>query len=235
MKKTMLWLIALSVLVLIVPLAVVGQDAEPMIEIVPPYGEIVSEPTEEIWFVAPFTRECVALGPMTCMLVKQNPEDEWQNFFDRIENFAYSEGFSYELRVMVVQLNNVPPDASARFVQLVEIISKTAAHPLIGRTWQLETMNGEAIPTDAGITIRFADDGSVGGSGGCNNYGGAYTLDDTQLSVEELFSTLMACENMEQESTFLDLLHLATSYQINGSQLLLMNAEGELILGFRVS
>ncbi len=44
------------------------------------------------------------------------------------------------------------------------------------------------------ITATFNPDGTVNGSGGCNNYTGGYTLAGDQISVGPLASTMMFCE-----------------------------------------
>lgn len=227
-------LLPITILILAFAIVVSGQDDD-MIEIVPPYGEIVGEPTEETWLVAHFTRDCVGVGPMTCMQVKQSAEDSWQNFYGNIANFAYVEGFAYELRVINAELTDVPADASTRFIQLVEIMSKHPVNPVLGREWLLETMNGEALSAETEITLTFAEDDNLNGSGGCNSYFATFTVDDTQVSIGAIGSTRMMCAaGMETETTYFATLEQATTYYIDGSQLTLMNDAGDTLLVFTV-
>jgi heat shock protein HslJ len=233
MKKLTIGLIVLSVFILIFSGAVSGQDNGRMIEITPPYGEVVGEPIEQIWFVAHFTHDCMGVGPAICMQIKQNAEDEWQNYFGNIVNFAYVEGFSYELRVVVAELTNVPADASSQFVQLVEIMSKRSVNAVVGRDWHLQNINGEGVPSDVTITLTIAADGNINGSGGCNNYFASYELVETQISIGAIGATRMACaEGMDLEMNYLTTLEQVTAYTVDSSQLMLMNAAGEVVLTF---
>jgi heat shock protein HslJ len=101
------------------------------------------------------------------------------------------------------------------------------ATPIIGTEWTLVSLNGADV-TGSAPTLTLNEDGSLGGSGGCNRYGGSYTLADGKLSVSALFSTMMACAEpiMRQETAFLNALEAATVARVEGSQLIL---EGENI------
>ncbi|GAA5511509.1 hypothetical protein Dcar01_00220 [Deinococcus carri] len=69
--------------------------------------------------------------------------------------------------------------------------ANTAA--LEGR-YTLATVNGEAAPRTAQPITLFFQGGRIGGSDGCNGFGGGYTLDGSRLLlVGPLASTLRAC------------------------------------------
>jgi heat shock protein HslJ len=113
--------------------------------------------------------------------------------------------------------------------------------PLIGTTWTLDTIGGDggtvsSVIAGTTVTIRFADDGSFGGSSGCNSYGGRYTREGDALHLRDIAATAMACEGpagvMEQEGAVLDLLGRTASFTIVGAQLTLSDAGGALLLGF---
>lgn len=77
--------------------------------------------------VAPFTRECRGMVVMQCMLVKERPEDDWQNFYDAIEGFAFEPGYGYRLRVLKTPVANPPADGSSVAWRLLELLDKTRA------------------------------------------------------------------------------------------------------------
>lgn len=100
--------------------------------------------------------------------------------------------------------------------------------PLEGAAWELVSMSGQPVLESNVPTIKF-ENGNVGGSAGCNSFGGEYEVKGDQLSVGKLMSTLMACaeENVNsQESTYLKLLGEVHSYKIEGSALYLITTDG---------
>ncbi len=113
--------------------------------------------------------------------------------------------------------------------------------PLISITdgeWQLLYFR-EAdmlIPVVEGSTVTLqlnADEGRVGGSTGCNRYGGGYTLEGDTLTFTEMFTTEMACVGeglMEQERAFLDALAAVSRYEIVEGQLVLYYGEEQALV-----
>jgi heat shock protein HslJ len=112
---------------------------------------------------------------------------------------------------------------------------------LTGTTWQLTVYNNgkEAlVSTLAGteITAMFAEDGTLSGSAGCNNYHAAYKVSNDALSIDAPATTRMMCADpegvMEQESAYLALLPGAASYTILGDELEIADAEGNTLLTY---
>ncbi|WP_301665451.1 META domain-containing protein [Methanoculleus frigidifontis] len=110
---------------------------------------------------------------------------------------------------------------------------------LEGPTWELlsYSCNASMVPVISGTTVTATfGNGSVGGSAGCNSYGGAYTVDGSALTVGEIFRTEMYCLEpagvMEQEDRYLDLLGRVAGCQIEGGQLTLVDAGGNATLFF---
>lgn len=64
--------------------------------------------------------------------------------------------------------------------------------PLAGSAWQLQRIDGTAIPAEVNITIAFAD-GQVSGNGGCNSYGGNYQVQSSAITFDQVMMTAMAC------------------------------------------
>jgi heat shock protein HslJ len=110
---------------------------------------------------------------------------------------------------------------------LLLMCSPSCDEPLVleSGTWQLTAITGGPAPMQIPetlpkpITIQFQD-GKVKGHGGCNGYGGNYSASGDQLSVPELISTKMFCQEASNyENAFFQTLQSARSYKINGNQL----------------
>jgi len=88
-----------------------------------------------------------------------------------------------------------------------------------------------AAMTEPAVTATFETDGRFGGSGGCNSYGGTWTLDGQSLTLGEVVSTLMACADnaaMQQETAYFAALRSVTTSQVAGDELTLDYAGGRL-------
>lgn len=109
---------------------------------------------------------------------------------------------------------------------------------LTGTTWILDAASTEAlidevVPETARVTMRFEDDGTAGGSGGCNSFSASYTAnDDGTLSVEPGGMTQMACEEplMRLDAAYVASLGDVSSFEIldEGMGLLLTGGETPL-------
>jgi hypothetical protein len=85
------------------------------------------QPYEIVLFVGPQLVDCVGMGPQTCYLTRESPDEEWTYFYDPIQGFEYETGFEYQLRLKVVPLLDPPADGSAFEYELLEVIQKTPA------------------------------------------------------------------------------------------------------------
>ena len=92
--------------------------------------------------------------------------------------------------------------------------------PLKNTSWVLEAYGepGNLTPALAStdVTLEFGDD-VLSGSAGCNDYGGACTIDGGSLEVSDLANTEMYCMEpgvMEQEEEYLTTLREARSYEV---------------------
>ena len=84
--------------------------------------------SEEITlYVGPELVDCVGVGPQKCMLVKTEPDGEYQYFYDQIQGFEYEEGYTYELLVEVDEVENPPADASSLSYTLIEVVDRQSA------------------------------------------------------------------------------------------------------------
>ena len=103
---------------------------------------------------------------------------------------------------------------------------------LKGTSWVLVEISGQPIVAGSSPTLSFEEE-QAGGNGSCNSFGGEYTLDNGKLTFGPLVSTMMYCEEtMEQESAYLAALQSAAAYQIEDGRLLILDADGVVVLAF---
>ena len=195
---------------------------------------------ETTLYVGPTQVDCVGVGPMTCMLVKTEPDGEYTFFYDQIEGFDYVPGYEYELLVNVEEVANPPADSSSLKYTLIEVVSATEVGPTLeGTPWQMVALADEdGVPLDVlpdvEVTALF-EDGRVSGTDGCNNYAGSYTVDGTSLTVgPELMGTMMACPGpiMDQAAAYTAALTSAASYAIVNNQLRILNESGRTVVTY---
>jgi len=105
--------------------------------------------------------------------------------------------------------------------------------PLTGTRWSLTQLPGQ---TDTGPAITLnLEDARLGGSDGCNSYGGAYTLNAGKITVDKnLVSTMMACPEpiMRRATAYTSALVKAAGYSSDGKTLTLLDAAGGLLAVF---
>ena len=82
------------------------------------------ESGELTMYVGPVLVDCQGEGPQKCMLVRENPTDEYTLFYDQIEGFDYEEGNEYQLVVRQEQVENPPAGGSSIKWTLVREVSK---------------------------------------------------------------------------------------------------------------
>ncbi len=104
--------------------------------------------------------------------------------------------------------------------------------PLAGTHWQLVSIGETAVVEGTSVTLVFADDGSAGGSGGCNTYGASYSVEGGTIAFGDVFSTLMACaeDYMAQEQAYFAALQSATTYTLSADLLVITYGEGETLV-----
>ena len=212
-------------------------------------------------YVAHHPADCVGVGPMECMLVRDTPDGEWQLFYSQIEEFDYEPGYYYELRIRTEDIPDPPADASSIRYILEELVSKTpmsdeagAGADLVIGEWRLSSFSGVVLaeagfdpaPTlerlaarGRGVTIVFLDDGKVGGYSGCNQYTGGYTIEGGHsLSFGPLAGTRKMCPPplMELETLTLKTLEAVEGvYVRDGSTLELLDADGTPLLMYSMA
>jgi heat shock protein HslJ len=101
-----------------------------------------------------------------------------------------------------------------------------SAMSLPGTSWMLAELGGSAPAGGATATLAFGADGTATGNSGCNTFNGSVTLDGSSIDFGALATTRMACPEpgMSLETAFLGGLDGATSWRIDGGQLVLEGA-----------
>jgi heat shock protein HslJ len=99
--------------------------------------------------------------------------------------------------------------------------SGPAGHPLGGTSWSLQSLNRITLGGQA-VILEFSYETEVGGSGGCNTFGGSYQADAATSSItfSNIVSTLMACADEdvgEIEAQYFAALNAATNYSLSGA------------------
>ncbi len=89
-----------------------------------------STPSEgsQTLYVAPSTVECqTEAGAWACLLVKESPDAEWQQFSDSIDGFTYEPGYFYELIVTQRERENAPDDVATTAWELQKVVNQAPA------------------------------------------------------------------------------------------------------------
>lgn len=73
-------------------------------------------------------------------------------------------------------------------------------------------------------------DGKINGNGSCNSFGGKVTGDGNKLSLANIFSTKMYCNEVQSiEDEFFRQLQKVTRYEIKEKKLILFNADNAVL------
>jgi heat shock protein HslJ len=117
--------------------------------------------------------------------------------------------------------------------------------PALAGSWTLGEMGlqgGQApltvFPQPITITITISDPGILAGNGGCNNYGGTYTLTGTSgpfgktISIGPITSNMKYCvDSSVIENSYFQILSNVTSYGIdNNTQLSMRDPLGSTLV-----
>ncbi|MGD8985899.1 MAG: META domain-containing protein, partial [Desulfobacteraceae bacterium] len=110
---------------------------------------------------------------------------------------------------------------------------------LMTRKWALRSLGVKdsqdpLLPRTA-ISLEFAADGKLRGSGGCNRYFAAYEIGPgDSLKIKSIGSTRMACpqEFMDQEMRYFEALQRVSAFRVQNNLLQLFYENGRRVLNF---
>lgn len=119
---------------------------------------------------------------------------------------------------------------AAGFVTACSLGGDNANGGIGGTSWTVVSINGAPTAPDARPTMVFEVDGSLSGSGGCNQYSGSFRTDGDRITVRDLASTMMACEAplMAREQAFSAALGGATSWSLTEQGSLRLEGAGDI-------
>jgi len=81
--------------------------------------------------------------------------------------------------------------------------------------WELTALPGLTLPSTAKATLNFADSLKISGKSFCNSYGGQAEIADRTITVKNVLSTKMFC----QETDAAERAYLHALNQVNGAKL----------------
>jgi heat shock protein HslJ len=113
-----------------------------------------------------------------------------------------------------------------------DIRQKNYMHLLIGE-WRIDTMRRQARMDPeilSNVHMNFKSDSTFTGKASCNHISGKYTIKGTGIRFNNIISTKMACDQLEQEYEFLRLLQETVSaYTVTNNRLLLRDNSSNII------
>jgi heat shock protein HslJ len=109
-----------------------------------------------------------------------------------------------------------------------------AATALAGTAWTLVALPGRPLLPGVASSLSFDAAGKVGGSDGCNRYGGTYHADATALTITPGGATMMACPEpvMQQAGAFTAALAATRAYALEAGRLVVRDAAGAALATF---
>ena len=110
---------------------------------------------------------------------------------------------------------------------------------LMKRKWALRSFgikdSQDPLAPRTAISLEFAADGKLHGSGGCNRYFAAYEIGPgDSLKIKSIGSTRMACpqEFMDQEMRYFEALQRVSAFRVQNNLLQLFYENGRRVLNF---
>lgn len=120
-----------------------------------------------------------------------------------------------------------------------ETETSSAESKLANTQWTLASFGtlGTDSPVAQGttITIKFGADSRIGGSGGCNSYGGNYREQGDGLTFSQIISTKRACLQQsanQQEQQYFAALESANKFKLLDDRLTIFDGDGQKTLNF---
>lgn len=109
----------------------------------------------------------------------------------------------------------------------------TANGGLVNTSWTVISIAGQPTAPDARPTMTFAQDGTVSGSGGCNQYTGGFRTEGDRIAIGQVSSTLMGCDGQrgQQEAAFLSGLQGAATWRQAEDGNLVIGGAAEIVAG----
>ena len=114
---------------------------------------------------------------------------------------------------------------------LLAACAASTSKELLG-DWKLVSYGSTSNPTPAApnveTSLTLGSDGKVGGSMGCNSFGGDYKAGKGTITFGAIAATEMACEEslMQQEAAIFSIFSGTTSFKVEGNTLTITSTDG---------
>jgi len=113
-----------------------------------------------------------------------------------------------------------------------EARQKSDLSKMIGR-WEVTSMRRQQkteLEKLSNAYFELRPDLTFAGSAGCNNISGKFSVKGSSIKFNSIATTKMACDNLEKENAFLNLLENRVSeYTYNGNELLLRDGASNIV------
>ena len=117
-----------------------------------------------------------------------------------------------------------------------EARQKSDLSKMIGR-WEVTSMRRQQKAELEGLSnvyFELKPDLTFAGKGGCNNMSGKFSVKGSSIKFNSITTTKMACDNMDKENAFLNLLENRVSeYTFKGNELLLRDGASNIVFECR--
>jgi len=196
-----------------------------------------------IW-VNSYQVDCTGVGPMKCMLIQEGEtpdENNWQNFYSKIEGFNFEPGYIYKLKVAKENVENVPADASSVKYILVEILEKKEDKKLgLNGNWNAVKIIGSVVnlprSRGAGLIPELQIDISkmqISGIDNCNSFTGKINkIGESSIDFGPIAATQKMCPDMTIADAFGQALNAVKNYKLMDNTLIFTDDEGAELLEF---
>lgn len=110
-------------------------------------------------------------------------------------------------------------------------LEKNAAKKLEHTQWELTELPGLTLPAGAKATLNFGDSLKVSGKSFCNSYGGRIEITDHKLSLKDIFSTRMFCQETDAaERAYIQAINQVNEVKVTDGKLTLLNGKKMLLV-----
>lgn len=130
--------------------------------------------------------------------------------------------------VMEFEKDNTPKTDALAGIDVKQLDGEWALKSIQGEDAAAKFGKAEAVPT---LVFNVAEN-RINGKGGCNGYGGSFTLNNDQLIVGELARTRMTCPNIDAENEYIKVLSDTNIVALPSSDILQISKNGALVLEF---
>lgn len=204
--------------------------------------EIVSKDLPIRFFVANHKEKCTGMIDQMCLLMKNSPSGEWKTYSTEVEGFDYQEGYDYEILVNKIAVENPPEDESSFKYKLISIKKKIPTMIItdvnrerldrkvfiISRIRMNDKLTNVANTPECFIQFDLTEN-LISGKDGCNDITGKVIINRSKMTISDLASTRMFCENVIIDKFFHELIKKVNKYKIKNNKLKLYEDKRLLI------